>query len=151
MKNFENQFIFFESQIENFNRTNQTISEGSVGWHIAHCTLVMVTVANAVSSSEASNFKSKFNLKKTIIFLLNTIPRGKGKAPTRVIPTEVTIKENLIENIAKAKLKLQTLKMLDKHSYFEHPYFGNLNLKDTLKFLQIHNNHHAKIIKDITK
>ena len=41
------------------------------------------------------------------------------------------------------------LETLNANSYFKHPYFGDLNLKKTLWFLNLHTNHHLKIIKDI--
>ena len=151
MDSFEKQFLFFESQIENLDKTNPSISSGSVGWHIAHCTLVMDTIANAVAASNMSVFKRKFSLVKSIIFITKKIPRGKGKAPARVMPKELISKENLIPNIINAKKKVNSLNMLNKNNFFEHPYFGNLHLKDTFKFFQIHNNHHIKIIKDIKK
>ena len=151
MKTFENHLVFFENKIENFDKINQAISEGSVGWHIAHCTLVIVSIVNAVKASDAETFKSKFNLKKSIIFLLKAMPRGKGKAPTRVMPIELITKDGLLKNIEKAKEKIVELNTFDSNNFFDHPYFGNLNLKDTIKFLAIHNNHHAKIIRDILK
>lgn len=39
----------------------------------------------------------------------------------------------------------------DKNAFFEHPLFGVLNKKDTMKFLKMHTTHHLKIIQDISK
>ena len=41
------------------------------------------------------------------------------------------------------------MKELHANSNFKHPYFGVLNLKMTKRFLEIHTNHHLKIIKEI--
>ena len=48
-----------------------------------------------------------------------------------------------------AKNSLVDLETLNANSYFTHPYFGDLNLKKTIWFLNLHTNHHLKIIKDI--
>jgi hypothetical protein len=49
----------------------------------------------------------------------------------------------------KIKNSLVDLETLNANSYFTHPYFGDLNLKKTIWFLNLHTNHHLKIIKDI--
>jgi hypothetical protein len=55
----------------------------------------------------------------------------------------------LKDSIAKAKENIASLASAQKNHYFEHPYFGKLNLKPTIKFLKIHTKHHLKIINDI--
>lgn len=151
MNNFQNQLSFFEKNIANFEKVNLPLSEGSVGWHIAHSCLVITSIVNVLSASNPADFTPKFNLKKTIIFFTNRIPRGKGKAPDRVKPREIPTKESLLLQINDAKQKIALLNNLKQNAYFQHPYFGNLNLKDAQKFLHIHNEHHSKIIKDIIK
>jgi hypothetical protein len=39
--------------------------------------------------------------------------------------------------------------MVSKDHFFEHPYFGKLKLKETIRFLEIHTTHHLSIIEDI--
>jgi hypothetical protein len=33
--------------------------------------------------------------------------------------------------------------------YFSHPYFGDTKKKDVIPFLEMHTDHHLKIIKEI--
>lgn len=149
MNKLETQITFFETQTENFEKLNSNISAGSVGWHIAHCCLVTTTIINTVVASNTADFSSRFNWKKHLVFFTNKIPRGKAKAPDRVKPREVPTKESLLQQIEEVKQKIKLLDSLNKNAFFPHPYFGNLNLKETKKFLVVHNHHHTKIIKDI--
>jgi hypothetical protein len=36
-----------------------------------------------------------------------------------------------------------------QEQYFHHPFFGHLKLNKTIKFLEIHTNHHLQIIHEI--
>ncbi len=148
---FKSQINFFENNIPNSDNINLSISEGSVGWHIAHCCLVFVSIANVVSASNQAEYKPKFNWKKLLVLFTGKIPRGKAKAPDRVKPKEIVTKHSLLLQIEDVKQKLKLLDGLHKNTFFEHPYFGKLNLDETKKFLSIHNNHHSKIILDILK
>jgi hypothetical protein len=80
---------------------------------------------------------------------MNGFPRGKAKAPKSVEPTEIITNESVIETLS---IESKSLSMLDEcapNQYFNHPFFGKLNVKSTNKILKIHTSHHIKIIKDI--
>ncbi len=124
-----------ESKIPNQEMFNPTISKSSVGWHIEHTLLTMNLVIGALQKSNPENYKRTFNFYRILVFAMNKIPRGKAKAPKIVQPKE----DFNIESLRSHK------------NYFEHPYFGHLTLKPTIKFLKIHTNHHLQIINDIIK
>ncbi len=127
---------------------NHAISSANIGWHIEHTLLTLNKIIHVLSKSDPAGYKFTFNIGRMLIFTLNRIPRGRGKAPKVVQPEDFTSTslEAHIELTRKSLLKLNSLK--HKH-YFEHPYFGNLNLKATIKFLLIHSKHHLGIIHDI--
>jgi hypothetical protein len=151
MKTIEQLLDILETKIDHFEKVNIAISSSSVGWQIAHTTKVLARVTTATAASDPALFKRKFSLAKTIVFAVNNIPRGKGKAPEASKPEGEITKEVLQAGIAKAKEKLQELYKLDSNKYFSHPYFGDVQLKGCIKFLNIHTNHHLKIINDIIK
>ncbi len=128
---------------------NKNISMASVKWHLQHSLLVINKVISAIMASDPETFKSEFNFKRSLVFFLNKIPRGKGKAPKQVLPDDNISKESIEKELDKLRANLVELNTLDKNAYFHHPYFGNLNLKHTKRFLQIHTNHHLKIVEDI--
>jgi len=137
--------------IPNCDQSNKVISEVTVGWHIEHCLLVIKKITATVAQSDPLLFKSKFNLARFIYFLTKNFPRGKAKAPKAVIPTDVITLETLKESLENTYQAIAYLKECETNQYFMHPFFGQLNKKQTIKFLAIHTEHHLKIIRDILK
>jgi hypothetical protein len=140
-----------EDSIPHAEKINPTVSSGAVGWHVQHCLMVISGIANQLKKSDPSQYKYSFNKIRTLVYLMNKIPRGKGKAPSVVNPVEVFSAPQLHQMIQSAKDIIEELKTLPKYSHFMHPYFGMLHLRSSYKFLNIHTNHHLKIIKDIVK
>lgn len=132
-------------------KANSQISKSSVGWHIEHSLKVIIQIVAAVEKSNPNDYKWKFNVNRLLIWTINRIPRGKAKAPKVVEPEgEITV-ESLSQSITKARTALGKVNELKQNNYFKHPYFGDLNLKPTKTFLNIHTHHHLKIIDDIIK
>jgi hypothetical protein len=140
-----------ETKIFNYEKVNTAISATSLGWHLQHTLLVLINVTESIKNSNPQQFKPNFNFVRTIIFTLNKIPRGKGKAPKSVQPNADITLELLKNNISLAKQKAIELYNLDKNKHFAHPFFGNVKLNGCIKFLKIHTSHHLKIIEDILK
>ena len=151
MKNLDAILPELASYIADHNQSNQAISQVDVGWHIEHSLLVIKQITATVAQSEPKLYKSKFNLKRFIVFLTKTIPRGKAKAPKVVIPSEEITVDSLQESLKNTYQAIAYLKDCQEKQYFMHPFFGQLNKKQTIKFLAIHTDHHLKIIRDILK
>jgi hypothetical protein len=151
MKNLDAIVPELANYIADYNQFNHAISEASVGWHIEHSLLVIKQVTATVAQSEPKLYKSKFNLSRFFVFLLKTIPRGKAKAPKVVIPVDEITIETLQESLKNTYQAIAYLKDCQENQYFMHPFFGQLNKKQTIKFLAIHTKHHLKIIRDILK
>jgi hypothetical protein len=151
MKNLDAIVPELANYIADYNQFNHAISEASVGWHIEHSLLVIKQVTATVAQSEPKLYKSKFNLSRFFVFLLKTIPRGKAKAPKVVIPVDEITLETLQESLKNTYQAITYLKDCEANQYFMHPFFGQLNKKQTIKFLEIHTEHHLKIIRDILK
>jgi hypothetical protein len=137
--------------IPNYNQSNSAISEAAVGWHIEHSLLVIKQITATVAQSEPKLYKSKFNVKRFFVFLTKTIPRGKAQAPKVVIPVDEITIETLQASLKNTYQAITYLKDCEEHQYFMHPFFGQLNKKQTIKFLAIHTEHHLKIVRDILK
>jgi hypothetical protein len=151
MKNLDAILPELANYIADYNQSNHAISEASVGWHIEHSLLVIKQITATVAQSEPKLYKSKFNVKRFVVFLTKTIPRGKAKAPKVVIPSEEITVDLLQESLKNTYQAITYLKDCEANQYFMHPFFGQLNKKQTIKFLEIHTEHHLKIVRDILK
>ena len=151
MKNLDAILPELANYITHHNQSNKAISEVSVGWHIEHSLLVIKQITSTVAQSEPKLYKYKFNISRFFVFLSKTIPRGKAKAPKVVIPVEEITIETLQESLKNTYQAIAYLKDCQEHQYFMHPFFGQLNKKQTIKLLAIHTQHHLKIIRDILK
>lgn len=138
-----------KSKIPESEKLNLAVSKSSVGWHIEHTILATIKIIEALKKSNPAEYKWEFNLSRLYVYSINKIPRGRGKAPKSVLPADEITAETLKSSIVIAKIKIEELNNLNPNNYFVHPYFGKLNLKHTIKFLNIHARHHIKIIEDI--
>ena len=151
MKKLENLIDILESNVEFGEKKNLVISQSNITWQIDHTLKVINGIIFSLKNSNPTDYKSKFNFKRSLIFFTKNIPRGKVQAPQSVRTYDEISKQDLIEQIALAKKLLQDLNNLNKDHYFKHPFLGDLNVKQTIKFLEIHTNHHLKIINDILR
>jgi hypothetical protein len=126
-----------------------SVSNGSVGWHIAHSILVIIKMITAMEKSDSVAFKSKFSFLKWAMFTFKKIPRGKRKAPATVQPPEQYEANYFDDLFKKVEEKLNILKTIPPNANVLHPALGLINKAEALKFLMVHNKHHLKIIKDI--
>ena len=138
-----------ESKIELKDLINTQVSERDVSWHVAHCLKVISKIMEAVQNSNPEEYRWKFNFNRSLVGTLGFIPRGKGKAPKSVLPSEHISIAILQDECYAVRKSIDELQHLDARCHFQHPYFGTLNLKQTKKFLAIHTKHHLKIIDDI--
>ena len=138
-----------ESNLKSKNAFNSKVSYEDVSWHIAHSLKVIYNIIKVLQNSNPEEYRWKFNRNRSFVYFLNSIPRGKGKAPKSVQPTEDLTLEFLESEFKKVRELIPELDNLEAKSNFMHPYFGQLNLKQTKKFLAIHTKHHIKIMNDI--
>lgn len=138
-----------ENYIPQRNELNTEVSQSDVAWHLDHSIKVINAMSDSLISSDPTTYKGSFNLIRNVVFTTGIIPRGVGKAPDEVKPPEVVSLEDLQSQLKIAKAKLMSLDDLDENASYSHPAFGTLNRDQTLLAIEIHTNHHLKIVKDI--
>ncbi|WP_333601157.1 DUF1569 domain-containing protein [Flavobacterium sp.] len=138
-----------ESKISLHEKTNLCVSNATIGWQIEHSLKTILEVVKATKNSNPANYKWKFNFNKFLVYTINFIPRGRGKAPKIVRPEGTITIKSLHDSLENVRASLLDWDTLDNNAYFAHPYFGDVNKKSTEKFLILHTKHHLKIINDI--
>lgn len=125
------------------------VSQSTVGWQIEHSLLTINGIITAIQNSNPKEYSWQFSFMKWVILATKKIPRGKAKAPKVVVPKEGITIADLEHHLAKARDAIKVLEFVSKNHFFKHPYFGDLKKKQTILFLEIHTQHHLKIIHDI--
>lgn len=148
MRNLEQPLAELYAYITHSDKLNPGVSSVNVGWHIEHSLLVIQKISETVLKSDPASYKWTFNGMRSMLFFLNTFPRGRAKAPDIVKPQQTT-PTDFDALFASVRCTLEQLKQAGDHQYFLHPIFGNLHKKHTFIMLHIHTRHHIRIIRDI--
>ncbi len=120
-----------------------------MAWHLDHVLKVIIGISTVIKKSNPEDYKTNFNFKRFVVLFAGKIPRGKARAPETVSSVSDISIDDLNSQLEKAKICTADLSNLNVKSNFKHPYFGQLNLKETIRFLEIHTQHHLKIVNDI--
>ena len=83
--------------------------------------------------------------------LTGYIPRGRARVPKDVRNDKEITKETILEFLGKTKTQISKVEGLHKNSYFPHPIFGDISKKEAIRFIEVHTEHHLKIIRDMLK
>ena len=138
-----------ETRTEDFDITVDSVSSASIGWHLEHAFLVINGVVDTLVDSDPVKFKRKFNFARLYCFALKKFPRGKVKAPRPVRPEENRDKDQLVEHLKLTRANIQRFATADEIKFFRHKIFGDLRLDKTIFFLELHTEHHLKIVREI--
>lgn len=148
MQPLTKQIFELERVIPALKTLNQAVSQVPVGWHIDHALLVISAIVARLKTSDPSTYRWRFNPTRLVVMATGRFPRGRAKSPEAVMP-DVYDAASLSARLQAVREDMQQLNTIHPGHYFEHPYFGQLQLKAARKFLVIHTNHHLRIIRDI--
>lgn len=138
-----------ESYIPQRDKKNLEISKVDVAWQLDHILKTINRITEALEASDPNYYSFSVNLGRTLSLTKGYIPRGRAQSPDVVKPPEVIITEDIYEQLEEARTNISKLIKLDKHSNFEHPYFGQLKKSQAVRFIEVHTKHHLNIVKDI--
>ncbi len=137
-----------KGHIPNQEVLKDSVSKSSVGWHIEHTLLAINQVIAAVKRSSPRDYKWTFNFNRLLVLTSRKIPRGRAQSPSSVQPGAFNI-QTLNTHAYVTGEQLKELATIKEDKFFKHPVLGKLRLKATVRFLEIHTQHHLNIIRDI--
>lgn len=135
--------------VSDYELLNAEVSQSNIGWHIEHVLLTINGIVESLAHSNPKDFKPRFSVIKYIVLFTKKIPRGKARVPKVVAPKVEYSEDSLRQHLEVTKENLKKLELISNGHFFDHPYFGNLKKKQTIRFLEIHTYHHLKIIRDL--
>lgn len=125
------------------------ISGWTVGQQIEHVCMTIVRVHKELFSPASLNRKTHLKPLGRAILTVGRIPRGRGKAPAVVRPSDGSTTEQVQAVVLNAKASGAEVANAPEAGTFDHPIFGVLDKKRAIRFLEVHTDHHIRIIKDI--
>jgi hypothetical protein len=129
------------------------VSDWSLGLQLEHVTHVCRSVLDTLGRILGGDARDAGgpNLRGRVFLTLNWIPRGRGKAPERMRPQGIDAGQ-LTAGLARERQRLSELELdalAGAGGTLPHPIFGPLDARLWLRFLEVHNHHHWKIVRDI--
>ena len=90
-----------------------------------------------------------------LVLASGRIPRGRAEAPERTVPAGLELGE-VRDGLERARARFLGLQsklpaLAASRSTFRHPILGNLRPRQWLRFIQVHHDHHRRIIDDIRR
>ena len=145
----DNQLLEIEQYFSQRDIKNISVSQANVAWHLDHTLKTINNVCMALQDSNPEEYNSTFNFRRILVHTLGNIPRGIAQSPPSVQPPEIILLDSLISQLNEAREHVHQISNLEEHTYFAHPVFDHLDRDQSRRFLEVHTNHHLKIIKDI--
>lgn len=131
--------------------SNPEVSKANVAWHLDHMLKTINQVSKKLIDSDPDVFRPNFSPQRTFVHTSGIIPRGAAESPQNVRPPEVVLLDSLESQLKLAKINIKKIADLNEKANFQHPIFKQLDRDQTRRFIDVHTNHHLKIIRDILK
>jgi len=137
--------------VEQRDRLHAPTSMWTIGQQIEHCCLVIGGVHEALRRSEPPAPPAKITIVRRAVWWTGRIPHGRANAPKSVQPAAVPDRTHLEAAIERARGQVDSIRNLAQDAWFRHFMFDVLRRDEALRFLQIHTNHHLRIMKQIAQ
>lgn len=144
----------FERLLDLHSVRHEKLSGWSISNHVEHSINVTEGVFKRLAEGEAGSTPGKpLSLIGRVILFIGLIPRGRGKAPKQTQPSDAPVDDlrlrlTRLRRAARAHLESPAA-LKSTPAVFPHPYFGLLRGPQWVRFVEIHQHHHLKIMRDI--
>jgi hypothetical protein len=129
------------------------VSGWSVGEQIEHVIAVGDSILDGLAEETRTEHEKPLRFSGKFVLLTGFIPRGRGRSPEKLRPSGIAAEE-LRGRLQRFRERLRAIRengaSLDTNrSRFNHPLFGTLDARQWVRFVDIHQHHHVKIVRDI--
>ncbi|MEL6812141.1 MAG: DUF1569 domain-containing protein [Bacteroidota bacterium] len=138
-----------EQKIQFRDELNPKVSQVAVAWHLDHMLKTINGISDSLVASDPTTFENGLKPIGRLSLTLNFIPRGQAESPASVRPPDVIKTEDIEHQLAQAREKIKIAFAQEEDAHFHHPVFGTINKNPSLRFIEVHTEHHLKIIRDI--
>ena len=128
---------------------NDRISKVDVAWQLDHILKAIINITNTLEESDPQDYYFNINPARTFVFNIGDFPRGVAQAPASVMPPEIITDEALADQLKLARNKMEIIQGLPEKSSFNHSEFGLLDRNEAARLIEVHTDHHLKIVRDI--
>ena len=142
---------------EHTTKSMPTVSGWTVGQHIEHVLKVNLAGVKIVTSEQpsANTPIRPAGFRSHLILLFGIIPRGRAKAPKGVEPSGQS-SDQLLPVLEQCVRQLCALRARAKEferntELLQHPVLNGLTRRQWIRFVEVHQHHHYKIISDILR
>lgn len=143
-----------------FGRSAPAVSGWSVGQHVEHLARSNGGVLRQLETlladpGKAAPLAGGPSFVGRVVLLVGRIPRGRGDSPASVRPQGVA-RDEVERVLAQARERVARLAgraaEIDRlPARFPHPIFGPLTAPQWMRFLDVHNRHHLRIVDDVER
>ena len=127
------------------------VSDWSVGQQIEHVVRATSALTVLILRNRKPDGTGEQLPIKQMLLEHGSIPRGIAQAPEVSLPGTDTSRKELEALILKCRNRTSRLSAVDVESVAPHPYLGEMNRDEILRFMVIHLDHHIGIMRDILR
>lgn len=151
IRKLEKELDRLEAYIDQRDSLSSEVSAVPVAWHLDHMLKLVIAINGALQYSDPAQYHYRFKPVRSVVFTMGRFPRGVAESPASVRPPETILTKDIYAQLATARALLSSFADMDKKQSFNHPIFGLLNRRRTVKFINIHTRHHLRIVRDILR
>ncbi len=138
-----------EQYLPNLDRKDPAVSAWSVREQLHHALLSADGIARAVVESTPGTRRPSLSPIKWLVLTTGKIPRGRARAPKRVLPSASVSREELEELLVHARESLASAEAADPAAWYDHFVFGVMGRNAAIRLIHLHTRHHLAIVRDI--
>jgi uncharacterized damage-inducible protein DinB len=145
----------YQDALVDATRQDPRISAWSVGQQIEHIIQADIGILGFIVCPPPEPVTAGLSFTGRLVLWTGYIPRGRAQAPAATLPAGCEVAA-LTEGLSAIRARLRELapslpQLLRDRTRHAHPILGGLTPRQWLRFIVVHQRHHAAIIADLRR